>query len=325
MVRKDARRGPNSGKDQEGHVMTDDEIIAMRKIVDQFDNADLVFAFLGYGLMLLGAAWMLNFIAVVPITCTAVFPAGIADGTTCLVAAGVLCRNLSTTSPKGQWSSWRRMYHAAWVPALLILMYAFRQTGTAQKWGTSAYHAYGNSVAVGCLVGAILMGWSFPRCGSKGSREPTTSTFGFLLLKIDAAAGAALGAQLLMSIPTASISSKIFGVLSATASVVPLIMFSVGLFFCNTEAEVLAAMPAVLVKYIGAIIFSGLFLDTELIPLVIFSALLVLHLALYLPLGSDPDSNPFYNQIAKWCRKFYRTLSNPTGGAAMMEQEDMGD
>mmetsp|Transcript_44754 Transcript_44754/g.120595 ORF Transcript_44754/g.120595 Transcript_44754/m.120595 type:complete len:97 (-) Transcript_44754:162-452(-) len=90
-------------------------------------------------------------------------------------------------------------------------------------------------------------------------------------------------------------------------------MLSLAMVLCQTEAELLAAVPVAMLMLAGASARSAL--AGEIPASVLAAAALVAHCALYLPLpAQDPDSNPFNRALRKRIERFVRFMEQPVSG-----------
>merc|ERR1712183_653562 len=99
------------------------------------------------------------------------------------------------------------------------------------------------------------------------------------------------------------------GPIASAIAVLPLLPYAAGLCVCCTDAELLVAVPSAMLFYMWAILrtwyLSGL---PATVPCVVA---IVLHCSFYLPLGSDPDLNPFYMSLVRFARQARKLMSQP--------------
>jgi len=286
---------------------TDEEILKERRRLETFDAADGFLRMLGWGLWALAVAVFFNY-SEAPRTTDLSFGAG--DNLTALITCGVLCGQLCQASPRGTWSEWRRSWHLAWCPVSGLMALAFAKTVFAQ-YAVSLHRSYEKSslaLTAACDLGTAGAIATCPS-GRPNSVRSASAPLAKMLLLGDVVFGMLLAG---CSIAGGSWGEP-YGLVASAVSALPLIMFSLGIFGCRTEAELLCAVPsaALLLAASTVQVFAsyGVLLA---IPLLVY---LLLHGALYLPLPlAEPDTNLFYQAFSRMWRRWARFMSQPVSG-----------
>lgn len=280
---------------------SDEDILKDRKRMEAFDTADTYLGFLGYGFWALAFVWFTNFTDAQQ----AIPSMHHASTDTCLVlfVVGGFCRGISRASPR-LWSTWRLLFHFAWCPVLAVMALAAASMAMQKSSVVSSNVCW--LIALGCGAGAAVAVLTFPG-SSLGSAKGSDAYLARLLLCMDGLAGTAVAASVLISIPW----SDGLGPITAAMTAAPWIACSAALSLCCTDAELLVAVPWVMIFLIGAslraLYFSG---TAATIPT---AGLLLLHVGLYLPLG-DSETNPFYMSLARFARQIKKFMSQPVSG-----------
>lgn len=321
MVRQRAASGRGTGgSDQK--VQSDEDILRERRRKQAFEVADGVLQWVSWGLWVLAGAWFLLFApsaAAVPPSGTPAAVLRVAevagDPVLATLSCGVFCGALSRSCPHGSWSGWRRLWHVVWVPLLALGTLAFARFAMMDRFSRieakvalpPASAAF--VVAVALAAAAAAQFFTAPS-GRPDAPRATGVIWGRMLLVSDALAGGALSLAIALNGPGRW--AEPLGPCTVWISVAPLGMWSLGTLLCSADAELVAAVPAVIVHslQVSALLLYAEGLATSLSAL----AVALLHAALYLPLPlREPDSNPFHVAFRRWWRRFTALLASPVG------------
>lgn len=280
---------------------SDEEILRERRILESFETADSILTVLSWSLLVMAAAWVLNFDATTPGLGPSLH-AGITDTKVCLVAGAQFSAGIASCSPKGAWSSWRQSWQAAWsIPLLMIGISLLYTAGLAAN--------FDGLLAVSCCLGALVMLLTTPGGKPPKPGRGSTAVLGRVMIIADGLVGIVVGIGLLTRIQVFSASA----ILSLAMTCGPLFMMCTGLLLCTSETEVQAAVRAVLTQSIGATLQCWWIADHT--GLVIALGAFLMHAALYLPLPwKEPDTNPFHASLRKFLRKCAALLNEPVAG-----------
>lgn len=283
-------------------MSSDEEILAQRRSTDSFDAADFMLRVVSWGLWGLAAAWFFIFTSLAPVVGSKLHHVAL-EPEVSLICAGLFCSNLSKSSPRATWSAWRRTWQLVWVGALGILGVTFLAAGESRAL------AWLLAAACGCLAAGMAMAQPF---GTPRSNRVSSVVLGRMLLLTNGLLATVLlcGGTLL---GVAGLWSEPLGPPALGAAVVPLTMCSVAAMLCQTDTELVAALPPVLLVHVISF-FATLFKEgafAAVPPLLV----VVLHCLLYLPFPwSNPDANPFHMSLRKIIRSFARMMSQPSSG-----------
>jgi len=301
---KAAKEGPGGGQGR-----SDDEILKKRQRLEAFEAADKYLTYLGTSLWVVGAAW---FFCMEKAPTVASLHRGAGDALLGLVATGSFCGSLAKSSPRGAWSAWRKPWHVAWCPALALLAVVL---GLASRTAAEGRALPFSALACGLLaLGAAATSPAGPPPSSAPSSESSAVAFARLLAVVDGLLGLALaGSALAASGGEGSTWSLPLGPAAMGMTAVPLTMLSLGVLLCRTEAELMAAVPAIMLFCLGAAARAAALSGAAaaLLP----AAALAVHAGLYLPLPvKDPHSNPFNRYVSLSWKAFARWMSDPVQG-----------
>lgn len=313
--RKDAKEG----KASRGELQkSDSEVLKERRSQDSFKAADSYLGGLGWGMWALAGIWFFCFSAAAP-PATASVLSGLGDALLGLVVCGMLCTSLSNCSPRSTWSSWRKLWHIGWCPAFGLLAASFAYGSmerAAQGTRASAPPGLaGPGVALACGAAAIGSVMTFP----DGEAKPLRGA-GFVPSRLLCIADGVLVMLSCISALAMGSWSEPFGLMAISAQALPMFMCSLALLLCQTEAELLAAVPPAMVLQAGATVRS--FFAADVLGAALTATLLLLHCGLYLPLPlQEPDTNPFYQGLQRKVDRFVRFMQQPVSGFG----DEMGD
>lgn len=295
-------------KAQASTFKSDEEIIAERKRLDAFDTADTFLFWLSWGQWVLAIIWFLSLSDVEDAAADSPERHGPSDATFSLLVSGLFCRGISWANPRC-WSWWRRGFHLGC--ALLLGLMGFALVlGTSQKHWQD--HVDAKAVAryagIGCLALLAAAVWTFPRSRPDPAKV-ASAPVGRLLFLFDGLAGCSASVAIFAGFDMGA------GFYTLTASVIggPLLLYSVGMLFVCSEAELLVAAPVAMAMHLGAFFRCWYLFGFLLATPCVFA--LVAHAALYLPLPwQDPDSNVFHSMLRRRWRKFIRFMQSPISG-----------
>lgn len=280
-----------------------------RRHTQSFDGADYFLFVASWGLWALAVAWFLSFHNSAAVLAV---PHALATPSLSLLLAGSFCSALSKASPKGAWSWWRKPYHLAWCGAFgaVAVAFAFLQLGTrfmgTQQQSMSAWLlvALGGGLAAGSLM-------TCPG-GSSTPARSSGAALGRLFLLVDGGLGLFL--CFLLFVQAAPHLGDPLGLPLFVVTVPPLGLWALGLLLCGTDNELIGALPtAILAHLVGCLVH--LFGEEGSLLLGYASGAAVLaHCALYLPLGQDPDANPFYGWLRKHLMYWHKLITQPVSG-----------
>merc|ERR1719440_38221 len=156
----------------------------------------------------------------------------------------------------------------------------------------------------GLAAGAVL---TFPGA-SPASHKGSGAAMARLALVVDGVVGVVVA----WSIFRETLWSDKLGPMASAVAALPLLAFAVALVVCCTDAELLVAVPSVMLYALWSS-FRAWYLSgsSAAIP---FAVAIVMHLSFYLPLGSDPESNPFYMSLVRLARRAKKMMSQPVSG-----------
>lgn len=287
---------------------SDEEILRERRIVENFETADSILTVLSWSLLMLAAVWVLNLDATTPDLGPSLH-AGITDAKVCLIACAQFSAGIASCSPKGAWSSWRQAWQAAWsIPLLMIGVSVLFTVGLAAN--------FDGLLGVSCCFGGLAMLLTTPVGKPPKPARGSTAVLGRVMTIADGLMGTIVGIGLLMKSPSFSAGA----ILCLAITCGPLFMMCSGLLLCSSEAEIQAAVRAVLTLSVGATLQCWWIADQT--GLVIALGAFLMHAALYLPLPwKEPDTNPFHASLQKFCRQFAGLLKAPVGGFSHENEE----
>lgn len=284
-------------------VKSDEEAIKERRVRESYKNADLYTTVHSWALWAVAAAWFLLYVSEAPSLTDMHL---VCDPSVNMVLAGIFCGHLANIKPQGRWSWWRRPLHLAWGVAWAVMGLSFTRLGGLEQV-KYPYH-----MAVAMLALAVGQFFTCPSAGAV-SDKASQASFGRLVLLIDAILGFYLCAALAMN-GGADFHPKAakLGWTGIVLSVCTLGLTSAGFAFCQTDAEMISAVPSALIAHLCGASMSFFAGGAMKLP---FSALALLHLALYLPFpGNRVDTNPFYVSIRAKYRSMQNLLKNPIDG-----------
>lgn len=277
-------------------VKSDAELEREKWRANQFETGDLVLGLLGWGLWMSAGAWFLFFSAAVPEIETLRY-SGI-DPFLSLVVCAVFCRALTHTARKA-WPMWRIYWHITWIFALGVVSYHFFQTS---KEKTAPPHCF--AVAVGASCAALGALWSCPRIPSAPAGSPSD---GRRIVFVDGVAGVVCSGWIFVVGPL----QRENGLVATIACAVPLAMVSLGVAMCSSKAEVLTAVPVVMLFLVGIAIRT--LANGAITPCLLATCALLGHAVLYLP-PADGKINPFYESLRRVFRDVRKLFDKPIAG-----------
>lgn len=302
---KKAAKDTDKGKAERDQ--SDAELLQERQRVEAFQYADLCLRSVGWSLWALAGCWFFLYNQAIPTLLSA--NRGVGDGVNALVACGILCGGLGRASPRATWSSWRPLWHAAWVGCMVVLATMFFLARRVQNEPGRPAPSGGAFLAPALLVLGLFQGSSIPRVPPSPAKGANLTAAWLLCL-----ANGAYGLFICRDVANSAPWSEQYASLTVTVTVVPLAMMSVAFLCCRSEGEMLAAVNAALMLYFGALvkIFA---VEESLLALLPTAVLLLAHLALFLPLPpQDVGTNPFHMSIVKSFRRMHKLLSDPVSG-----------
>lgn len=298
---KQRSKAPASG-DKGGQVRSDEEIIKERKCLEAFDSADTYLAAVGWGLLALAATWFVCFSDSTQVGSS--LHQGAADASLALWVSGGFCRGISKASPR-LWSAWRLAFHLAWCPVGAII--ALSAAGLTMQSSRTISSNTCWCLVLGCGAAAFGAVVTFPGTSVR-SGKGSDAYLGRCLLTGDGLAVMALAVSIVLGTSW----SESLGPITTAMTALPLLLWAGALCLCRTDAELLVAVPWAMTFLIGASLRSWYY--SGLATAAPTFALTVVHAYLYLPLGSDPDANPFYMSLARIARQTKRLMSQPVSG-----------
>lgn len=273
-----------------------------RRRADAFEKGDSHLQIVSWGLWGIAMLWFFGPGAVAPRTFEAHL---VGEPAISLLCCGVLCGSMSKASPRGTWSSWRRLWHLAWsgVFGSIAVALALTLVGRAS---TVAMFSW-------CIVAACggLCAMGLATCPTATTKPARSSSFwlGRLILVPNGVLGLLIGAYMLLG--SAGLLAQPFGLAAALLSALPLGMCSLACILASTDKELVAVLPpVVLVHVVG---FVGHSAYQGLLVAVPSAAAVLLHCALFLPFP-DPESNPLHVWIRSYFRSFSKLMTEPVTG-----------
>lgn len=278
-----------------------------RRRAEAFEKADTFLVFVSWALWIIGGMWFMSFGTAAP----KVFDFHLAaEPSTALFFSGIFCGSLAKASPRGTWSSWRRMWHLAWCISFGLMSAAFFQLNFGGRLPSGISSMFTYAMIAGCSwnsVGAVLT------CPG-GQTNPSTGSsfvFGRLLLAVDGILGLLICCHVLLN--AYNMLAEPLGLTATLMSALPLGMCSVGFLLCSTDNELIAGLPTALMAHTAGFIGQAL---AQNISMATLSALAIaVHCAVFLPLPLDnPESNPCHVWVRGYIRRFMKLMTDPVTG-----------
>mmetsp|Transcript_60369 Transcript_60369/g.112017 ORF Transcript_60369/g.112017 Transcript_60369/m.112017 type:complete len:322 (+) Transcript_60369:63-1028(+) len=316
-MKKKNKQGAAAGKEKAtAKEKTDDEILEERRKQEAFEVAELFLKIVGTGFSLTSVLWFLTLGEVTP-ALPSLYPSSLNPALS-LAAAGHFCIQLSkSTLPKGHWPEWRHAWHVALIPASGLLAAGFVIAIRRQALMTAFVRSAALRVcqclavmsgAIGLTAMLILPGRGSSSMVAK-SQNTMVCACARMMLCFDCALFCALLLLPLSQMPW----DEALGPATALTAMIPLLLIAVGLPFCKSDLELLAAVSTVLFflacTTVRAVTLEGLL---DAVPAVL---LFLTHAALYLPYHSEElMRNPFNMVLRRAARDFVKMMANPVSG-----------
>mmetsp|Transcript_132391 Transcript_132391/g.264093 ORF Transcript_132391/g.264093 Transcript_132391/m.264093 type:complete len:313 (+) Transcript_132391:64-1002(+) len=306
MPRKAAgRSGPNSGSGNQHQ--SDEDIQRERVWLNAFKAADGFLETQSIGLWIAAGIWFIFYSDAAPRMPSLHY--GASEPTLVLASCAMLCSGLSGSAPKGTWPSWRLLWHVGWCVVFGCLSVAFGTAHFVGRGGVPVAMGYpGLGMTAFCAVAAVGAFITFPGFGNKAPCG-CSAIFGRIMVKLDGI----FGLLLARSIMSEGEWKQPYGAVTLATLVLPLGMWSLAMFLCTTEAELLAVVPVATLLHLAAAGKSMYLADH---PEVILSVgIALLHACLYLPFPlSNPKSNPFFKALSNFATRWHKLITNPVSG-----------
>jgi len=301
--------GRKSSAGGSGVPKSDDDIMKDRRKTQAIDLADTYLGTLGLALYATCFVWFVYFSDYAKVVSS--LHSGASDPSLIMLVTGGFCRSLSKASPR-LWSNWRLAFHMSWCPVFGLLALAAAGCSYSGPEQISAQTCWILVAVYGVLSAGALL--TFPG-SSLGSGQWANAPLGKALVFFDGAAGLALAASILVGTEW----SEGMGPITSAMACLPLFPVAAALCLSSTDAELVAAVPNVMIFCTLASLRSMYYSWGEnswgTMAAAPTAILFCVHAYLYLPSMNmdmsynDSEDNPFHTSLTKAWTKFMKTMS----------------